>query len=119
MSSTTSVQTILALREIFSRFGLPHQLVSDNGPQFSSEEFERFLSSNGVKHLPTVPYHPASNGEAKRFVQTVKQALRAGLPKGVPLSMHWHPSFNTGLLHMALLEYHLVPCSLAEAFECV
>ena len=100
MGSTTSAQTIVALREIFARFGLPRQLVSDNGPQFSSEEFELFLSSNGVKHLPTAPYHPASNGEAERFVQTVKQALRSGLQKGVPLER---------ALASFLLQYRVTP----------
>ena len=79
MSTTTSSKTITKLRETFARFGLPEQLVSDNGPQFVSEEFETFLRMNGVKHIRSSPYHPASNGAAERVVQVVKQALRAGL----------------------------------------
>ena len=67
---------------MFARWGIPEQLVSDNGPQFMSEEFGAFLASNGVKHIRIAPYHPSSNGAAERLVQTVKQALRAGLLKG-------------------------------------
>ena len=55
----------------------PEQLVSDNGPQFISSEFERFMKENGTKHIKTSPYHSASNGEAERFVQTFKHSLKA------------------------------------------
>ena len=82
MSSTTSSKTITALRDIFARFGLPKHLVSDNGPQFSSEEFEQFLVENGVNHIRSSLYHPSTNGAAERVVQTVKQALRAGRQDG-------------------------------------
>ena len=85
MSTTTSTKTITKLRETFARFGLPEQLVSDNGPQFVPEEFETFLKMNGVKHLRSAPYHPASNGAAERVVQTVKQAIRAGSQNGLTL----------------------------------
>ena len=78
MSSTTVPATIATLRRIFSSYGLPQQLVSDNGPQFTSEEFCTFLKENGVKHIRCSPYHPSSNGLAERFVQTFKQAMKAG-----------------------------------------
>ena len=72
MSSTTAQHTIEALRSIFSHFGLPEQLVSDNGPQFTSDEFAEFMKGNGIKHILCSPYHPSSNGLAERFVQTFK-----------------------------------------------
>ena len=76
MSSTTSSKTITELWKLFSSYGLPDQLVSDNGPQFTSDEFSCFMKANGIKHILTSPYHPKSNGEAERFVQTLKNALR-------------------------------------------
>ena len=60
-------------------------MVSDNGPQFVAEEMRQFLATNGVKHLRSAPYHPATNGAAERLVQTVKCALKAGHERGVPL----------------------------------
>ena len=65
MDSTTSSKTITVLREMFARYGLPRQIVSDNRPQFTSNEFKEFLASNGVKHITTSPYCPSSNGAAE------------------------------------------------------
>ena len=50
VNSTTSSKTIDILRILFSQQGLPEELVSDNGPQFSSEEFKTFLQNNGICH---------------------------------------------------------------------
>ena len=72
MRSTTSAATIVKLKEIFATHGLPETIVSDNGPNFTSAEFENFLSKNGVKHTKVLPYHPASNGQAERAVRAFK-----------------------------------------------
>ena len=48
MQHTTSASTIAALRRNFALFGLPHHIVSDNGTQFTSEEFQQFLQRNGI-----------------------------------------------------------------------
>ncbi|XP_016303649.1 uncharacterized protein K02A2.6-like [Sinocyclocheilus anshuiensis] len=77
MTSTTAEKTIGVLRNLFSHYGLPEVLVSDNGPQFVSQEFANFLKANHVKHIRSAPYHPATNGQAERFVQSLKQALKA------------------------------------------
>ena len=68
--------TVKALREVFALFGLPNQVVSDNGPAFIADQFQEFLRSNGVKHVRSAPYHPQTNGEAERFVQTFKRAMK-------------------------------------------
>ena len=44
-------RTIQCLRSLFVRYGLPDQLVSDNGPQFVSHVFKQFTRNNGVKHI--------------------------------------------------------------------
>ena len=100
MSTTTASRTIIVLRQWFSRYGLPEQLVSDNGPQFTSDEFANFMKSNGVKHIRCSPYHPSSNGAIERFVRTFKQAMKA--------SRHDHLSAQQRLQNF-LLTYRSTP----------
>ena len=83
MTSTTTERTIDELRLIFAEHGLPEQLISDNGPQFTSEQFARFTRQNGIKHILVPPYHPASNGAAERSVRMVKEALEKQVLQGI------------------------------------
>ena len=75
MRSTTAENTCATLRTLFASYGLPEQVVSNNGPQFTSAVFKEFLKNNGVKQTLTPPYHPASNGAAERSVQILKRSL--------------------------------------------
>ena len=75
MSTTTSLATVVELTRLFASYGIPQQLMSDNGSQFTSQEFKKFLRTNGVRHILTASYHPSSNGAAERFVRTFKEAM--------------------------------------------
>ncbi|XP_055528889.1 uncharacterized protein K02A2.6-like [Wyeomyia smithii] len=76
ISSSTAPLTIGLLRETFARFGKPDALVTDNGRQFCSGIFKQFCEKSGITHIRTAPYHPQSNGQAERFVDTLKRSLR-------------------------------------------
>ena len=76
MTSTTSTATIEKLREIVAIHGLPTTLVSDNGSNFTSSEFEEFMKMNGIKHIKVAPYNPASNGLAERAVRIFKEGYK-------------------------------------------
>ena len=76
VKSATSAVTIQKLRNIFAVHGLPRRIVTDNGTVFTSSEFEEFMTRNGIHHVCTAPYHPASNGLAERAVQTFKLAMK-------------------------------------------
>ena len=76
LSSTVSGSIIVALKSIFARHGIPEVLRSDNGPQYISEEFARFTTTYGIRHITSSPRYPQSNGQAERTVQTVKRLIR-------------------------------------------
>ena len=77
MKTTTAEATANALRNIFARYCLPKQIVSDNSPPLQSAEYEEFLRQNGIQRILVSPYHPASNGLAERSVQTFKHSLES------------------------------------------
>ena len=74
--NATSTVTIDQLRSIFATHGLPEMLVTDNGTVFTSNEFSRFTKQNGICHVRSAPYHPASNGLVERAVQTFKDFMK-------------------------------------------
>ena len=86
MSNTTSQLTIEVLWSLFCQYGLPEQLVSDSGPQFTSEEFAQFTKTNGIKHILCAPYHPSSNKLAEKFVQTFKRSMKDSEKEGGSLN---------------------------------
>ena len=108
MKKTTAEATICELCRLFSCYGLPEQVVTDNGPQFVSEEFRTFLKRNGVKHIRCSPYHPSSNGAVERFVQTFKRAMQA---------QKTEVSFNQKLM-LLLLTYRITPHSTTNVAPC-
>ena len=75
MSRITSEETVSKCQKIFSRFGLPETLVSDNGTAFSSVKFSTFCQENAINHIRTPPFHPQSNGLVERLVDTFKRSL--------------------------------------------
>jgi len=75
MKIMTSKSVIVKLREVFARFGLPNKIVSDNGPQFRSEEFVQFCKNNMIKFVTSPPYHPATNGSAENAVKSLKNGI--------------------------------------------
>ena len=77
MKNTTANKTIEELCKLFASYGLPEQIVTDNGPQFIAEEFAAFTKGNGIKHIKSAPYHPSTNGAVERLVQTFKKSMKA------------------------------------------
>ena len=76
VASSTSAATITHLRRLFSQFGIPKTVVTDNGSCFTSLEFSDFLKSNGFNYLLTSPYHHQSNGLAESYVRIFKNGLK-------------------------------------------
>ena len=94
LRDTSSKDIINALSETFSRFGLPSQVVSDNGPQFVSHEMSNFLGRLGIKHTKSSPRYARSNGMVERFHRVLKERMATLKP---------HLNFNRRL-HQVLFD---------------
>ncbi len=56
------------------------QVMSDNGPAYVSRSFAKACKPLGLKHIPTRPYTPRTNGKAERFIQTICREWAYGMP---------------------------------------
>ena len=76
MSTETAIQTV---QEAWQQFGLPAEIVSDNGRAFTSvyedtpTAFGKLLQQKGIRHHLTTPYWPEANGKAEAFIKIVKR----------------------------------------------
>ena len=87
-TDTTATKTLAVLWGWFcEQNGFPTTIVSDNGPQFTSDEFKDKMSKWGIKHILTPPYHPASNGLAEKAVGIVKIHLKKMNTPATPIEL--------------------------------
>ena len=64
-------------KNIVTRFGIPHSLISDNGLQFDSKSFRRYYCELGIINRYFTPAYPQGNGQA----ETVNKVIVSGLKK--------------------------------------
>lgn len=75
VSSTSFKNLQTVLNNIFSTFGFPNKLKSDNGPPFNGTDFKSHLKNCDIVHHPITPYWPEANGMVERFVKTIKKHI--------------------------------------------
>ena len=61
---------------VITRFGVPHEIVTYNGPQFTSHNFKEFCKDWGIKLTFAIPRHPLANGQAESTNKTVVNMLK-------------------------------------------
>lgn len=76
LKKTDALHVIRSLEAMFRTHGIPFSIRSDNGPPFTSQEFESFLEYLGIEHKKGVPYWPQSNGAVERFNETILKIIR-------------------------------------------
>ena len=76
-SANLCIQTLV--NRFFCRYGVPMEILSDNGSQFKQKDMEELLKRLHIKHIYTSTYHPATNGTCERFNGTLGQLIRSQL----------------------------------------
>lgn len=115
MRNTDTLSTVEVLRDIFARFGLPSQIVTDNEAQFTSKEFAAFCAKNRIKHSTSPTFHPSTNGAAENFVKTFKIALTKAMKDPKNKSTSLRSLFNRFLFAYRTTPHYVTgetPCKL-------
>ena len=102
--STKSQTAIYAMQSVFSRTGIPDELITDNGPPFNGAEFAQFAKKWEFHHVTSSPGFPQSNGQVERCVQTVKNLIKKAEKAGE------NP-------FLSLLEYRNTPLDGTDGFS--
>lgn len=80
LRDATANKMVMCLEKVFTTFGYPRTIISDNGTQFCSRAYIDFLKSAGSKAYYIPPYHPQSNN-VERYNQTIKSMIRATMKR--------------------------------------
>ena len=67
----------LFIEHVFRHHGLPQKLISDKGPQFTSNFWKHVFASLQTKVATTTPYYPQGNGQVERVNRTIVEGLRS------------------------------------------
>uniref|UniRef100_A0A667ZJL9 Integrase catalytic domain-containing protein n=1 Tax=Myripristis murdjan TaxID=586833 RepID=A0A667ZJL9_9TELE len=86
-----------------ARFGIPERIVSDNGPQYTSEAWKDFCRHYDIEHVTSSPHNPQANGHAERAVQLAKRILKQDDPVLALMCYRATPTTSTGVSPAELL----------------
>ncbi|CAB3998096.1 Retrovirus-related Pol poly from transposon [Paramuricea clavata] len=77
--SKKSTEVIQKLKAHMARCGVPERVVSDNGPEYSSSEFQDFAAQYEFEHVTSSPRYPQSNWKAESAVKTARRIIMKAL----------------------------------------
>jgi transposase InsO family protein/transposase-like protein len=101
--SQTAEQVLETYRRAISEYGVPREVLTDNGRQYTNwrgtTRFERELQKDRVKHIKSRPHHPMTLGKIERFWQTIlgeflQRAQFANFEEAVERTAFWVKYYN-------------------------
>ena len=105
ISSMIGVHVANQCKLVFSKYGWPETLISDNGPCYTSQAFTSVMKAFSVNHITCSPHYPQSNGLAEKYVQIVKCLSYKAKEEGKDL-------------YKCLMIYHNTPLQVACSHLC-
>ena len=101
-------------KSIFSEYGWPDTVVSDNGPYYTAETFANLMKEYAVNHIPSSPHYPQSNRLEEKFVQIVKNLFYKAKEEGANMDKYLMIYCNTPLANMAKSPMQMLQQRLAQ-----
>ena len=105
LMSTTAQQVASQMKLIFSEYGWPETIVSDNGPCYSPETFTKLMTDYSVNHITSSPHYQQSNSLVEKYVQIVKNLFYKAKEEGNDLYKSLMIYRNTPLSHQVAVPY--------------
>jgi hypothetical protein len=86
MTKTTNADKVVKeLDKLFTIYGLPASIATDNGPHFLSDTFKRYMEENGIAHRRITPLWPSANGEIERQNRSLLKRMKIANAERKPL----------------------------------
>ena len=92
LRSTTSSTVIKTLKSLFTRYGVPDMIISDNGPQFTSEPLQL-----NIQHITSSPRYPESNGKVENAIKRLFTKCRHANQSEFQALLDWHNTPTEGI----------------------
>ena len=96
ISKNTDSRTVInRLDSVFSLFGFPQDITTDNGPPWNSYEIKKYFEDRNMNHIRITPLLPRSNGQAERFMRMIKKTIQDAINQQV----NWREALKYMLLN--------------------
>jgi hypothetical protein len=82
VTTTAAESTIRVLDRVFTMFGIPKEIKTDNGPPFNGTKFSEFAETQGFQHRKVTPKWAEANGDVERIIQTIKKSAKIARIEG-------------------------------------
>ena len=85
LTSMTVQHVASQMKLVFSEYGWPQTIISDNGPCYSAENFTKLMREYSLGHITRSPHYPQMNGLAEKYVWIVKNLFYKAQEEGADL----------------------------------
>jgi transposase InsO family protein len=119
VTNQTATTAVKFFKGITCRFGVPHNIITDNGTNFASKEFHEFCEDNGIKLSFASVSHPQTNGQVERINGLICDGIKKCLTKAVGASVEELPSVLWSLQTMLNRSTQCTPFFLVHGAKAV
>ena len=109
-----SITVINSIKSIFARHGIPENVISDNGRQYTSDEFKEFSKKYQFKHITSSTKYPRGNSVAERSIQKLNNIMEKSNDPYIGLLSHRTTPLSFGISPGELLMKRKLSTTLSD-----